>query len=110
MDAKGGRLVPPAGALELRPLRIDLTFFCSGCDGMASTRTCPHDSGQRLLISGTDLRRMLSQDEPVPEHFSRPEVLAILRDYYVGVAQAAAARDLAATPTPAGRLQQMGGA
>ena len=100
----------PAGALELRPLRIDLTFFCSGCDGMASTRTCPHDSGQRLLISGTDLRRMLSQGEPVPEHFSRPEVLAILRDYYVGIAQAAAARGLAAEPALAGTLQQKGGA
>jgi ATP sulfurylase len=51
---------------------------------------------------------MLSQGEPVPEHFSRPEVLAILRDYYVGVAQAAAARDPAAEPTPAGALQQKG--
>jgi sulfate adenylyltransferase len=100
----------PAGALELRPLRIDLTFFCSGCDGMASTRTCPHESGQRLIISGTELRRMLSGGEPVPEHFSRPEVLAILRDYYVSVARAAAARDLAAEPIPAGSTQQDGGA
>ena len=99
----------PAGALELKPLRIDLTFYCSGCDGMASARTCPHDSGQRLLISGTDLRRMLSQGEPVAEHFSRPEVLAILREHYAGVAQDRPARDLAPGPTAAGRLQEHGG-
>jgi sulfate adenylyltransferase len=31
------------------------------------------------------LRKMLSEGQPVPDHFSRPEVLAILRDYYAGL-------------------------
>ncbi len=77
----------PERALELRPMFFDLTFYCRGCDGMASSRTCPHDPGQRLLISGTDLRRLLSLGEEVPEHFSRPEVLEILREHYLGLAQ-----------------------
>jgi sulfate adenylyltransferase len=72
----------PKDALEIRPLKIDWTFYCSRCDGMASMRTCPHGKEDRLLVSGTGLRRWLSDGAEVPEHFSRPEVLAILREYY----------------------------
>ena|SRR5438309_5750183 len=75
----------PAGALELRPLKIDWTFFCSACDGMASARTCPHGPEQRLLVSGTKVRQMLASGEPIDSHFSRPEVLEILREYYAGL-------------------------
>jgi sulfate adenylyltransferase len=75
----------PSDALELRPLKIEWTFFCSACGGMASARTCPHGREQRLLISGTRVRQMLSSGEPIDEHFSRPEVLAILREYYAGL-------------------------
>ena len=75
----------PSSALELKPLKIDWTFYCSRCDGMASTRTCPHGTEDRLLVSGTMLRKTLSEEGEVPEHFSRPEVLAILRDYYASL-------------------------
>jgi sulfate adenylyltransferase len=72
----------PAGALELKPLKIDWTFYCTRCDGMASGRTCPHDARDRIAVSGTMLRKTLSEGGVVPEHFSRPEVLAILQEYY----------------------------
>lgn len=72
----------PKGALELKPLKIDWTFYCHKCDGMASMRTCPHGKEDRLLLSGTKLRSMLSTGEEVPDHFSRPEVLEILKEYY----------------------------
>jgi sulfate adenylyltransferase len=75
----------PRDALELRPLTIDWTFFCSACDGMASARTCPHGPERRLLISGTRVREMLASGQAVDEHFSRPEVLEILREYYAGL-------------------------
>jgi sulfate adenylyltransferase len=52
---------------------------------MASGRTCPHGDADRLLVSGTKLRKWLSEDAPVPAEFSRPEVLAVLRDYYAGL-------------------------
>lgn len=75
----------PKDALEIRPLKIDWTFWCYRCGGMASSRTCPHDDKDRLLLSGTKLRKMLSEGAEVPAEFSRPEVLAILREYYQGL-------------------------
>lgn len=75
----------PEGALETQALKFDWTFWCFKCDGMASTKTCPHDPSDRLLLSGTKLRKMLSEGEDVPPQFSRPEVLQILRAYYAGL-------------------------
>ena len=61
---------------------------------MASMKTCPHESkavidddghykgGARLLLSGTLLRKLMSEGKPVPAEFSRPEVIAILNQYY----------------------------
>ncbi|MDH5198714.1 MAG: sulfate adenylyltransferase [Gemmatimonadota bacterium] len=72
----------PAGALETKPLKIDWTFYCYKCRGMASMKTCPHGKEDRLLLSGTVLRKTLSEGGDPPEDFSRPEVLAILKQYY----------------------------
>ncbi|MFA6000763.1 MAG: sulfate adenylyltransferase [Thermoleophilia bacterium] len=77
----------PEGALETKPLKIDWTFYCTKCDGMASMRTCPHGKEDRMLLSGTKLRKMLSEGDDVPDHFSRPEVLTILRAYYEGLTE-----------------------
>lgn len=75
----------PKDALETQPMKIDWTFWCYQCGGMATDRTCPHQPEHRLLISGTKLRKMLSDGDPVPAEFSRPEVLDILRAYYAGL-------------------------
>jgi sulfate adenylyltransferase len=72
----------PAGALETRPLKMDVTFWCYRCGGMASGRTCPHGDAERLQVSGTQLRKWLSEGTPVPPEFSRPEVLEVLRTFY----------------------------
>ena len=45
-------------------------------------KTCPHGAEDRLLLSGTKLRKALSEGTEVPDNFSRPEVLSILREYY----------------------------
>ena len=77
----------PKNALETKPLKIDWTFWCYKCGGMASARTCPHDEKDRLLLSGTKLRKMLSEGGDVPAEFSRPEVLAVLREYYANLTE-----------------------
>ncbi len=70
------------GSLEIQPLKIDVTFHCYKCEGMATGRTCPHGEEDRLNISGTRLREMFANTEPIPKEFSRPEVLDVLQAYY----------------------------
>jgi sulfate adenylyltransferase len=72
----------PKGALETQPLRMDITFWCYRCHGMASGRTCPHGEKDQLQVSGTQLRKWLEEGATVPPEFSRPEVLEILRAHY----------------------------
>ena len=74
------------GALLTRPLKIDITFFCNKCFGMATGRTCPHGDEDRVHISGTRQRAMLAEGAPVPPEFGRPEVIEILREYYASLA------------------------
>jgi len=70
------------GALLTRPLKIDITFYCRKCYGMATAKTCPHDREHHVSISGTQQREMLSAGADIPPEFSRPEVVAILKKYY----------------------------
>lgn len=72
----------PKDAMALKPLKIDWTFYCYKCDGMASMKTCPHTPQDRLIVSGTKLRKMLSEGEMPSSQFSRKEVLEILAQYY----------------------------
>jgi len=72
----------PAGSMEIQPLKIDITFFCYRCDGMATGKTCPHGKEDRLAISGTRLREMFANRETIPKEFSRTEVVEILQAYY----------------------------
>ncbi len=72
----------PADSLETQALKIDITFFCKKCNGMATARTCPHDKADQISISGTQQREMLSTGADIPIEFSRPEVVSVLRKYY----------------------------
>jgi sulfate adenylyltransferase len=81
----------PIDALETRPLKIDVAFWCHRCGGMASGRSCPHDDADRLQVSGTQFRKSLSEGAHVPPEFSRPEVVEILRAYYATLDAATAA-------------------
>ena len=77
----------PKGALKCQNLNIDWTFHCYKCGGMASMRTCPHGKDDRLLISGTMVRKTLSEGTELPAEFSRPEVVKILQEYYQSLEQ-----------------------
>ena len=72
----------PEGSLQTEPLKIDITFFCYRCNGMATGKTCPHSAEDRLAISGTRLREMFTNGESIPPEFSRDEVVAVLREFY----------------------------
>ena len=70
------------GALLTKPINMDITFYCIKCYGMASAKNCPHNSKDRINISGTLQREKLSSGEEIPPEFSRPEVVSVLREYY----------------------------
>ncbi len=68
--------------LQCKPMKIDWTFYCHKCDGMASLRTCNHTKDDRVILSGTKLRKALSDGAEIVDHFGRDEVLDHLREYY----------------------------
>ena len=72
----------PPGSLIAQPLKIGITFYCYKCDAIATNRTCPHGPEHQLQISGTRLREMFAKHERIPEEFSRPEVAAVLQEYF----------------------------
>jgi sulfate adenylyltransferase len=75
----------PKGGLKCQNLNIDWTFWCNACGGMASMKTCPHGKADRLLLSGTMVRKTLSEGGELPVEFSRPEVVKVLQEYYQGL-------------------------
>ena len=73
--------------LQCQPMKIDWTFYCHKCDGMASLRTCNHTKDDRVILSGTKLRKALSDGADIVDHFGRDEVLDHLKVYYASLTE-----------------------
>jgi len=73
--------------LQCQPMKIDWTFYCHKCDGMSSLRTCNHTKDDRVILSGTKLRKALSDGAEIVDHFGRDEVLDHLKLYYASLTE-----------------------
>lgn len=73
----------PKGALEIEIFKADHTAWSKKLNKIVMmSRVENHTKDDFVFLSGTKVREMLSNGEPLPEEFSRPEVAEILGKYY----------------------------
>ncbi len=68
--------------LAITPLKFEHAFYCKRTEQMASSKTTSSTPEERVFLSGTKVREMLSQGEIPPKEFTRPEVADILVSAY----------------------------
>jgi len=68
--------------LGITPLFFEHTFYCRTCQAVVSSKTCPHQETEHVVMSGTQVRQKLVKGEPLPIEFTRPEVSKILIEGY----------------------------
>jgi sulfate adenylyltransferase len=73
----------PKGALEIEIFKADHTAWSKKLNKVVMmSRAANHTKEDFVFLSGTKVREMLSNGEPLPEEFSRPEVAEILGQFY----------------------------
>lgn len=77
-DPYAGHRVFDEFDIGVRPVRYFETFFCSICNGMTSTKICPHPESERINTSQTRIRKILAEGGTIPHEIIRPEVASIL--------------------------------
>lgn len=72
----------PAEQLGITPLKFENSFWCKRTGQMATEKTSPSTPEERVFLSGTKVRDMLTAGQLPPEEFSRPEIAQILVEAY----------------------------
>ncbi|MCC6203230.1 MAG: sulfate adenylyltransferase [Gammaproteobacteria bacterium] len=73
----------PAGVLKIKIFEADNTAYSRKLQRVVMMRDAPdHTAEDFVQLSGTKVRDMLAAGQDLPVEFARPEVAAILREYY----------------------------
>ena len=73
----------PVGSLDIKIFAADHTAYSRRLDRVVMMKDAPdHSPEDFILLSGTAVREMLGKGIAPPPEFSRPEVAAILMEYY----------------------------
>ena len=64
--------------LEIRAKFMPRAFHCEPCGGVATSRSCPHDDAQRVMVSDDDIVERILQGESLPPFVTRPEIARAL--------------------------------
>ncbi|MCK5876727.1 MAG: sulfate adenylyltransferase [Candidatus Marithrix sp.] len=73
----------PEGALQIEIFKADHTAYSKKLNKVVMMRDVPdHTKEDFVILSGTKVRKMLSEGKDLPPEFSRPEVAKILMGYY----------------------------
>jgi sulfate adenylyltransferase len=68
--------------LGIQPLFFEHSFYCQRTHSMATTKTSRAMDHEKIFLSGSKVREMLTKGESLPEEFTRPEVETVLRRHY----------------------------
>ena len=66
------------------PMKLSGPFYCKKCGEITTEKLCPHGESARENISGTAVRRMVSNRIALPETFVRKEINDLLVKYGPG--------------------------
>jgi sulfate adenylyltransferase len=64
--------------LGIMPMKFEHAFYCTRTQSMATAKTSPSTAAERIHLSGTKVREMLSSGKVPPAEFTRPEIAEIL--------------------------------
>ncbi|MBU0638777.1 MAG: sulfate adenylyltransferase [Planctomycetes bacterium] len=64
--------------IGVTPLKFEHSFWCKKSGAMASNKTTNSAPEERVFLSGTKVREMLTQGKRPPAEFTRPEIADIL--------------------------------
>lgn len=67
--------------LGIQPIFFPAFYYCTKCLSYSNERTCPHGSEYREDLSGTEMRKMISNGKMPPEHLMRPEISKLILSF-----------------------------
>ena len=68
------------GELGIEILKFEHAFWCKKSGGMATPKTSDAGPEDRFVLSGTQVRAMLTEGRDIPVEFTRPEIARILME------------------------------